>query len=91
MIGTKLHKKAMVALKHIFDHKKGHAVTSLIEVKERDNVMEWSIGLDDILTVSNSKEIDTNLIIKYLQLTLNDIRDSLANYHQQPTRATQNM
>ena len=88
--GTKIYEKATAALKHAFDHKEGQTITFSLEVNKRVEEMRWSIGQGDILTARDSKVIDMNLIARYGQLTLSDIRYSVTCYHLQPTRATQN-
>ena len=85
-----LYEKATAALKKAFDHKEGHAVTFLLEVKKRAEEMGWSTGQGDVLPVKGSKGIDRNLITEYGQLTVSDIKNSVTCYHLQLTIAAQN-
>ena len=62
----------------------------VILLQERAEDMRWSSGQGDILIVKDSKGIDRNLITKYGQLILSDIRNSVTHYHLQPARAAQN-
>ena len=64
--------------------------TRRVEVKERAEVMRWSTGQSDTLTVRDSKGIERNLIIEFGQLTLSDIRGSVTHYDLQPVSAVQN-
>ena len=86
-MGTKLYEEATAVLKHIFDHDEGHIITFSLKVKERAEEMGLSTEEDDILTVRGSTGIDKNLITKYSQFTLSDIRNSVTCYHLQQTRA----
>ena len=77
-------------LQSAFDTNEDCSVTFLLQVKSRDEKTGWGTGLGDTMTIRDSKCISQNLISKYVQPTLCDIKDSLANYYTQPNGAALN-
>ena len=60
-----------------------------LEFKGGAEEMEWGTGQGDILTITESKGIDRNLITKFCQLILSEFRNSVTCYYLQPTKAAQ--
>ena len=86
-----LYEKATAALKHAFDHKEGCTVTFSLKVKKRAEEVVLRTGQGKILAIKDSEGIHRNIIPKYGQLTLSDIRNSMTCYHLQSTTAAQNL